>query len=119
MAGTPIQVVVNNPAPPLPLTTRENTTAVVQRATDNTPVPPDDFATHQTAVARAMYLPEPELALWLDSLTVEEARDVLGYAHGVADEHRIRAEQANMLESRLRDHLGAAASHGLAVPSPR
>lgn len=109
--------VVNLHAPAIVSPIRESTPEVVERATSGIPVPPDDFGPHQTAVNRAMNLPDGDLGIWLDSLTVDEARDVLSFTHTLADEHRRRAETANILESRLRDHLSQAANHGL-TPNP-
>lgn len=98
------------------MVTAQTMERALYRATSDRAVTVDTFAGDQTATAQVLDLNPDDLALWLDSLTAAECRDTLGALDRIANEHRRRAESANILADRIREVFANSARYGQDVP---
>lgn len=81
-------------------------------------VPPDPFASLQTALAVLSDIGAPDIGSIIDTITVRTARAIIPVAEQAAATHRERAERADALATVVAEHLRTAgAASRNAVPT--
>ena len=71
------------------------------------------FAEQQEAIEMAANMEDADLSDLLNSTTASGIRNLLDATNRVAITHRQRADAANGVEQRIRNHIHAVASYGL------